>query len=401
MRNVYLGTSLLAAALFTTAAGAAGWTDFSSAFSERPCSDGWAGCVVDGKAVSAEMSVGSSGVPMPSAMRVDWFNLRGSSSFSPFPALSSYTGALVIPTADAPVEQVATNDNPVTKVDSGQTAPNNDQTGNSGTADPEVRDTTPDTQQNAGTETVDTNTTTETNSLANTGSNTGTATVTTDTKPQTIIAKDDVKVPVVTPPVNDGDCKNYRALEPKAMMGKLTPGATKCLEGLLAATSKQTDKDKISRILMTNAYSSGDKKLWEKLVKRHLDEIDRSDPDICYKYAFHLAKKGTSASYGVIKWADVALENRTVWTGSTYTTRVNSLYRLRAIAAQRLWKAAETKMASDSSEANAAARDKVKNMTKVMAREWYEYASKAGKDASKAKALCVSAAGTEDYCEGA
>ena len=58
-------------------------------------------------------------------------------------------------------------------------------------------------------------------------------------------------------------------------------------------------------------------------------------------------------------------------------------------------------MASDSSEANAAARDKVKNMTKVMAREWYEYASKAGKDASKAKALCVSAAGTEDYCEGA
>ena len=36
--------------------------------------------------------------------------------------------------------------------------------------------------------------------------------------------------------------------------------------------------------------------------------------------------------------------------------------------------------------------------TKVFAREWYEYAKVAGKDATKALQLCTSAAGTEDYC---
>jgi hypothetical protein len=190
-------------------------------------------------------------------------------------------------------------------------------------------------------------------------------------------------------------------LEPKAMLGKLSADQQSCLEDELKSASKQTDKDKISRVLMTNAWSAGDKSSWEKLVKRHLDEIDRSDPDICYKYALHLAKKGPGSAYGVIKWSDVALENKTVWTGTTYTNRVYSLYKLRAAAAQKLWKSAEDKFAADASDANRASRDTSRNMTKVYSREWYEYAKSAGKNADSARALCISAAGTEDYCEGA
>jgi hypothetical protein len=150
---------------------------------------------------------------------------------------------------------------------------------------------------------------------------------------------------------------------------------------------------------MTNAFSANDLKSWERLTKRHLEEIDQSDPDICYKYASHLAKRGSAS--GAIRWADVALENKTVWTGTTYTNRVAALYKLRAASAQSTWKKSEEAFAADGSDANRAERDKTRNQTKVLAREWYEFAKSAGKDAEQAKALCVSAAGTEDYCEGA
>ena len=90
----------------------------------------------------------------------------------------------------------------------------------------------------------------------------------------------------------DDSCENLLKLEPPAMMGKLSVGQTQCLESSYSAAAKQTDKDDISRLLMTNAYSKGDKRTWEKLVKRHLDEVDQSDPNICYKYASYLAKKG-------------------------------------------------------------------------------------------------------------
>ncbi|MFK7928301.1 MAG: hypothetical protein AB8H79_08925, partial [Myxococcota bacterium] len=232
----------------------------------------------------------------------------------------------------------------------------------------------------------------------NTGGGTPLSQIGKDPKPTDTVSSIIQKDPVVAP-VAQG-CSNVKLLEPKAMLGKLSADQAKCLEGELAKAGRQTEKNKISRVLMTNAWSSGNKKGWEKLVKRHLDEIDRSDPDICYKYALHLARKGTGSSYGVIRWSDVALENRTVWTGSTYTNRVNSLYKLKAAAAQKLWQSSENKYTEDASDANLTNRDKTRNMTKVYAREWYEYAKSAGKDSSSARALCISAAGTEDYCEG-
>ncbi len=188
-------------------------------------------------------------------------------------------------------------------------------------------------------------------------------------------------------------------LEPAAMLGKMSDGQTAACETTLAAASKMTDKGKVSRLLMVNAFSKGDKATWEQLVKRHLDEIDQSDPDLCYKYALHLSRKGVGRSSGVIRWADVALENRTVWTGDTYTSRVYSLYKLRAAASQKLWGSSEQKHTESPSEDTKGKVDKYRAMTKVMAREWYEYAKVAGKDTTKALQLCMSAAGTKDYCE--
>ena len=183
------------------------------------------------------------------------------------------------------------------------------------------------------------------------------------------------------------------------MLGRLSGGQIACLEASFAAAAKQTEKEKISLVLMANAYSSGDRATWEKLVKRHLDEVDQSNPDLCYKYALHLAKKGPSRSHGVIKWADVALENRTVWTGVTYQSRVTTLYKLKAAAGQKLWKQAEEKHAATNTDETRKMAEEARNMTKVYAREWYEYAKVAGKDTTSALQLCISAAGTRDYCE--
>ena len=85
-----------------------------------------------------------------------------------------------------------------------------------------------------------------------------------------------------------------------------------------------------------------------------------------------------------LHWADRALANRTVWTGSTYSARVYSLYKLRAKATQGLWSQAPN---------DARARKR----TGIAAREWYEFGHAANKDTSAAMALCVSAMG-EGYC---
>ena len=183
------------------------------------------------------------------------------------------------------------------------------------------------------------------------------------------------------------------------MMGTLTAGQIQCLEARYSVETKQTDKGKVSLVLMTNAYSRGDHSMWEQLVKRHLDEVDQSNPDLCYKYALRLSKKGASRATEVIKWSDVALENRTVWTGSTYTSRVYSLYKFRTLAAQTLWKSAEDARTSMPTQESKEKADHWRDQTKVMAREWYEYAKVAGKDTTTALQVCMSAAGTREYCE--
>jgi hypothetical protein len=183
------------------------------------------------------------------------------------------------------------------------------------------------------------------------------------------------------------------------MMGKLSVGQAQCLESSYSAAAKQTEKDDISRLLMTNAYSKGDKRGWEKLVKRHLDEVDQSDPNICYKYASYLAKKGPGRSQSVIHWAEVAMENKSAWKGSTHVSRVYTLYKLRAVAGQSLWTKAEEDFVASPGDETKKRVDSTRNMTKVYSREWYEYAKVAGKDVTKALQLCTSAAGTKDYCE--
>ncbi|TVQ91050.1 MAG: hypothetical protein EA397_11180 [Deltaproteobacteria bacterium] len=439
MRTTAALTTFLALTFGSTPAFAGGWADFASAFPLSPCQDGWLGCIVNGEAVGPNLAKDSTGAPTPSDLRVGWFDLEGTASFSPFPELSAYRGELA--REPAPEPEVADADpepEPARATPQPRAQPERQATPQPRTPDPEPRTTTRSAPDRSTPPPAEQPTETRT-ATRGSGDQRGTgraepepeppppappepepeerASSTPEAQPTSLKSESDdgtasagdadegkseaviKETPKPSEP-EDVDCSNVKRLEPMAMLGRLSDAQKECIEQELASSPRQTDKDKFSRVLMSNAWASNDRAGWEKLVKRHLNEIDRSDPDLCYKYAVHLSRKGAGSANAVIRWADVALENKTVWTGQTYTNRVYALLRLRAAAAQSLWKASETKYASDASDANRSNRDNARNRTKVLAREWYEYAKSAGKSADQARALCMAAAGTEDYCEG-
>lgn len=203
--------------------------------------------------------------------------------------------------------------------------------------------------------------------------------------------------------VAEGDCSNLRKMEPKAMLGKLDDGEIRCLDRTLREAEKQTVKDKLSRVLMADAYAKQNDDRWETIVRRHLNEIDRSDPDLCYKFATFMLKrvpkKGPAAADEVMKWSDVALENKQQWTGNLYVKRVSTLYRVKATAAFMKWEYLEAKYSEGPTGELAQDKEDSRNVAKNLAREWLGYCQQAGISTDRAAQLCASAAGTQDFCE--
>lgn len=196
------------------------------------------------------------------------------------------------------------------------------------------------------------------------------------------------------------DCGDLLSMEPKAMMGRLADPEILCLDQAIRDSERMTIKDKISRVLLKDAYAKGDLHRWEAVARRHLDEIDQSDPDLCYKYA-----KVLQSTYPpdemeeAIRWADLALENRSRWEGDTYVSRVFTLYKIKTLASQKLWTYLEEEFVKTQDFAVEERRDRARNQTKTHAREWLEYAKHSGKDTTTPMQLCVMASGTSDYCE--
>jgi hypothetical protein len=199
------------------------------------------------------------------------------------------------------------------------------------------------------------------------------------------------------------ECGELRKLEPKAMMGKLTDPEIRCLDRSIRESETQTYKDKVSRVLMADAYAKKNDDRWEAIVRRHLNEIDRSDPDLCFKFSSFMAKKvvdkGPEAADEVMKWADVALENKQVWTGDTYVKRVSALYKIKSQAAYKKWEWFEAKFKENPSSELSKNREDARNEAKNLAREWLAYVKDAGLDQTEPYNICVSAAGTSDFCQ--
>lgn len=187
-------------------------------------------------------------------------------------------------------------------------------------------------------------------------------------------------------------CRNY-ALEPnmlveleeEASIGALTDVQKECLEKSYKAAKEQTVKNKISRVLLVNAYAY-DTSYWAGLVQRHLDEVDRSDPDIAYLYSFYIYNRPNNPDFeAVIYWTEIALDRKNIWTGETYVKRVAQLQKVRAMAAAKLWQ-----RHAEGGDKQKAEEARLK--TKTYAREWIDFAKSAGITTVQAEALCVSAA---------
>lgn len=194
-------------------------------------------------------------------------------------------------------------------------------------------------------------------------------------------------------------CADLVALEPVSMTGGLTPEVTACLEGTLASTDLPTQKDRVSRILLWNAEARGDRVEWERLVRRHLEQIDRSDPDICTAYAIFLKQKGDDRSLeSAIVWANHALENKERLTGDAFVKRVSALLALRTRAGVSLWQSADRRFVEKRDPVHEQRAEDYRGEAKQYAREWYDYAISANLDPDPARRLCQSVSGTTTFC---
>jgi len=197
------------------------------------------------------------------------------------------------------------------------------------------------------------------------------------------------------------ECAELLKLEPRALLGRLKEVEIQCLEQRLRHTDRMTMRDKISRVLMADAWAKNLPHRWEAAMRRHLTEIDRSDADLCFIYARHLAKAGTERVRETIRWSETALQNaRRQWSGSTLTKRMYTLHRIRSLAAQQKWYDVEQQFLVNTTDRALLDRaSRWRNITKSLAREWLEYAGAAEEPQSTPFQVCVSAAGTEDFCK--
>lgn len=194
-------------------------------------------------------------------------------------------------------------------------------------------------------------------------------------------------------------CGDLPRLEPTAIMGRLKDPEIRCLDKMFRETEKQTVKKKVSLVLMKDAWAKQDLHRWEGIVRRHLAEVDRSDPALCYHFARHLAKKGPDYMEEAISWADIALENRSAWVGEEHVERVYQLRKMKAVAAHREWEWLAERYTLEPSDELDKKQAEARNNTKTLAREWLDFARTANRDPNQAYQLCISAAGTDGFCD--
>lgn len=188
------------------------------------------------------------------------------------------------------------------------------------------------------------------------------------------------------------DPAQLRGLEKHASRGALTDEEKDCLEQNFDKADSQTVKDKISRVLMVNGYAYSTD-YWADLVERHLEEVDRSDPDIAYLYAYHVYNNDPSDIEEVVQWTEVALERKDAWKGDVYVSRVYGLMRLRAFATADVWKAAEEELAKGNQTEEEV--ELLRNEAKTYAREWVDMARSSGRDPQDAFDLCLTMASAQ------
>lgn len=190
-------------------------------------------------------------------------------------------------------------------------------------------------------------------------------------------------------------CPGLPGLEAGAALGASSPADLACARDGLRSGNRG-DRDKYSRVLIRNAQARGNKAELAAQLRRHLDEVDRSDADIAFAYAMTVPLDNTAE---LLRWTQVALDCPTRIEGEAYVTRRNELLKRRAVGLARGHARAERSLAAEWSEANLAAAEVVRSEARHAAREWIDYAEAATlPDLEDARALCASVTGTYTNC---
>ena len=195
------------------------------------------------------------------------------------------------------------------------------------------------------------------------------------------------------------ECGSLLDLEPAARLGRLSEQQIRCLNAAMDEAERQTAKDKISRLLLGDAYAKGDIHRWMGVAARHLTEVERADPDLVYQFAYNIVQVGNPDRMDeAIYWAGIALENKSFWEGELHVRRVYGLYKIRTLAALKKWEYLESQYRRSPNEQLQIDGEASRNDLKTYAREWFEYAKSSSRDTTEPLRLCEMAAGTADFC---
>ncbi len=196
------------------------------------------------------------------------------------------------------------------------------------------------------------------------------------------------------------ECADFAAVERPAMLGKLSDAEVQCLEWRYGHFDLPTHRDKASRILMANAYGKGDMPEWKRLTMRHIDEVDDSDPNLSFKLAQVFAREEEHAPTEVIRWSTLSLLHRGAWDPDDYTSRVPQLHAMRVKSAKQIWEQATAAHKKTPTPTTEAAEQSSAASVREFSREWVLHCKRAHSDAKEPLAICRSAGGGADYCNG-
>jgi hypothetical protein len=197
------------------------------------------------------------------------------------------------------------------------------------------------------------------------------------------------------------ECGDLQSLEPTARLGALDAATIACLDDLMRDTERLTGKDKISRVLLVDAWEKGDRHRWENIARFHLENIDQSDADLAYQMAYQLVTVGNPERMDeAMHWAAKALERRQeAWDDAdTFVTRTYRLHKFRTVAGLKKWQYVESLHERDPSRANRLEADAARDVVKTLSREWLEYSFEAGRDRSEPQRICEMATGLPGPC---
>jgi hypothetical protein len=195
-------------------------------------------------------------------------------------------------------------------------------------------------------------------------------------------------------------CENPEDLEPDAMLGELSREVIACLEAKLRLERIQSEKSKISLLMINNDMSGKYWDSWEFRVRNHLKNIDRSQPDLTFAFSIYLNNKGSEYFKEALYWSDYTLETRNQWPeGQTFVEKTNKLLQLRAQLAMEIWMEAEKSYTRERTPELDQISKETRGVAKNLSREWLDYTRQAGLPSEGAFNYCMSTSPEPDFCK--